>query len=174
MATGRTVQASTLALLRRLESANKLYLNAYQDTKGIWTIGYGATWYHTWSEKVKKGDTITKAGAEALLKFHAEYFAKAAVNRYVKVPLTQNQFDSLLSLAFNYGEIKFRDSGVVRLVNANPKNYKAIQDKLVTYENPNRRKIEADNYAKLDTIIQGVSVISIAALIIAGISILKS
>jgi GH24 family phage-related lysozyme (muramidase) len=174
MATGRTVQASTLALLKKLESVKKANLKAYPDTKEIWTIGYGATWYHTWADRVKKGDTITEQGAENLLKFHAEYFAKAAVNRYITVPLTQNQFDSILSFAFNYGEPKFIKSGLVRLINENPKNFNAITAKFATYENKNRRIIEAANYAKLDSIIQGVSAISVAALIFAGITFFKS
>ena len=154
--TGRNVRESSLKLIRDREG---LRLNAYQDTKGVWTIGYGAPWYKTWSNRVKEGDTITKEGAEALLKFHADYFAKQGVNRYIKVRLTQNQFDACLSLCFNLGEGNFSRSSVVRLINENPKNIAGIKNSFLEYENINRRKIEAALFVQKDAIIAGGSAI---------------
>jgi lysozyme len=69
---------------------------AYDDGRGVWTIGWGHT------RGVKKGDTCTMAQADAWLQQDVAE-AVAAVNRLVKVPLTQNQFDALVSLVFNCG-----------------------------------------------------------------------
>ncbi|HCN7007090.1 TPA: lysozyme, partial [Escherichia coli] len=66
---------------------------AYQDVGGVWTIGYGTTRYED-GTRVKKGDTITKADALSLLQMQANEHA-ATILSYVKVPLTQNQFDAL-------------------------------------------------------------------------------
>ena len=160
--TGRNVTASTLQLLRLKEGAagGKPALKAYKDTKGIWTIGYGATWYKDYkTQRVKQGDVMTFKDAENLLEYHANYFAKAGVNRYIKVPLTQNQFDACLSLCFNMGESNFRDSRVVAQINANPKNYTAVANSFLSYENTDRRKEEANLYAKVDAIVKTGSAI---------------
>lgn len=71
-------------------------LRAYQCSAGVWTIGWGHT------KGVTPGMTCTRSQAvQWLLEDSAE--AAAAVRRLVKVPLTQNQFDALVSLVFNTG-----------------------------------------------------------------------
>lgn len=89
-----------------------LRLKAYQDTGGVWTIGVG----HTGPEVVK-GLVITKEKAMQLL---AEDLVEAedAVNRLVKVPLTQGQFDALASFVFNLGEGQFGKSTLLKKLNA--------------------------------------------------------
>jgi lysozyme len=70
---------------------------AYLPTKhDRWTLGYGHT------KGVKEGDTCTFEQAKAWLR---EDMAEAAgaVNKLVTVPLTQNQFDALVSFTFNVG-----------------------------------------------------------------------
>lgn len=91
-----------------------LSLTAYPDpgTGGEpWTIGYG----HTGG--VKKGQTITESRAEELLREDVRRF-EVAVDRLVKVPLTQAQFDALLSFAFNLGAGNLGSSTLLRLLNA--------------------------------------------------------
>jgi len=73
-----------------------LRLSAYQDSAGVWTIGYGHT------GNVKPGDRITQAQAEDLLQKDTAW-AQQAVRDQVKVPLTQGQFDALTSFTFNLG-----------------------------------------------------------------------
>lgn len=69
---------------------------AAERAKGIWTIGYGHT------KGVKEGDTCTMAQAEEWL--HQDTVnAVMEVRKHVRVPLTQNQFDALVSLTFNCG-----------------------------------------------------------------------
>lgn len=92
-------------------------LKAYPDpATGAepWTIGVG----HTGG--VKPGDLITH---EQAMEFLASDLQKAesAVNNSVRVPITQNQFDSLVSLAFNIGGGAFANSTLVRMLNLGDK-----------------------------------------------------
>ncbi|HKU53922.1 MAG TPA: lysozyme [Rhizomicrobium sp.] len=103
----RTVNAVGLALVKAHEG---LRLEAYQDTSGIWTIGYG----HTLG--VKAGDSISAARAEQLLEADLTE-AERAVAALVKVPLTDNQFSALVSFVFNLGEGAFARSTLLRKLN---------------------------------------------------------
>lgn len=86
-------------------------LFAYLDTGGVWTIGVG----HTGPEVVK-GLSCTM---EQAMKWLAEDSTEAqeAVNKLVKVPLTQNQFDALVSFVFNVGVNAFAKSTMLRKLN---------------------------------------------------------
>jgi lysozyme len=86
-------------------------LTTYRCSAGVPTIGVG----HTGSD-VKMGMTVTKAESNALLVADLARFEKA-VAASVKVPLTQNQFDALVSLAFNIGADAFSKSTLVRVLN---------------------------------------------------------
>ncbi|NTX17970.1 lysozyme [Burkholderia cepacia] len=77
-----------------------------------WTIGYG----HTGPE-VRYGLVWTQAQAEAALMKDVQG-AVGAVNRLVKVPLSQCQFDALVDFVFNLGETRFAGSTMLRLLNA--------------------------------------------------------
>lgn len=85
-----------LALIKEFESCE---LKAYRCPAGILTIGYGSTGAH-----VKVGMVITVPEAEALLKKDLARFEKR-VNDLVKVPLSQEQFDALVSFDFNTGAL---------------------------------------------------------------------
>lgn len=72
---------------------------AYKCPAGVWTIGYGHT------KGVKKGDTCTKAQAVEYLKSDLAT-AEKNVRSFNKVyNWTQNEFDALVSFAFNIGSI---------------------------------------------------------------------
>lgn len=84
--------------------------HAYLCSAGVPTLGYGHT------SSVKLGQTITKLGAENLLKmdlFPCEHAVKGLVTR----PLTQNQFDALISFIFNLGEGAFSKSTLLKRIN---------------------------------------------------------
>jgi lysozyme len=92
--------------------------DAYQDSKGIWTIGYGHT------RGVKEGDHISDEQAEKFLQQDLKYH-ESRVNSLVKVPMNQNQYDGLVSFHFNTHGLrvkdddtgKVRDSGVLQAIN---------------------------------------------------------
>ena len=108
-----------------------LVLKAYLPTPNDkWTIGYGHT------KGVKPGDVITEEQAELLLREDLDW-VEDCINKYVKVPLTQNQFDALASLVFNIGEGNFLNSSVLRWLNS--KGYKEAADCFVLW-NKQRNK----------------------------------
>ena len=94
----RKIGQAGLNLIKQFEGCR---LSAYQCAAGVWTIGYGHT------AGVKKGMAITQAQADAYLKQDCEKFEKY-VNSAAYVPITeslnQNQFDALVSFAFNLGQ----------------------------------------------------------------------
>lgn len=74
-------------------------LTSYKDSVGVWTIGYGHT------KGVRANQTITESVATEYLRQDLET-AEAAVMKYDnKYHWTQNQFDALVSFAFNVGSI---------------------------------------------------------------------
>jgi lysozyme len=85
-------------------------LEAYKCPAGVWTIGYGHT------KGVKEGDAIEQEAAEAFLIEDLEAFEQA-VTRLVEVPLTQQQFDALVSWTFNLGAGNLAESTLLRKLN---------------------------------------------------------
>ncbi|MWC17508.1 glycoside hydrolase family protein [Acinetobacter johnsonii] len=94
-----------------------LRLKAYDDGVGVWTIGFGTTKYPN-GIRVKKGDTCTLDQAKAYMQNDLKSFEQT-VNNTVKVPLNQNQFDALVSLAYNIGTNAFSKSTLVKKLNSN-------------------------------------------------------
>ena len=88
-----------------------LRLKAYQDIKGIWTIGVG----HTGPEVVK-GLVIGELHAYDLFRLDVAW-AEKCVNDNVHAPLTQNQFDALVSFVFNVGQGAFKRSTMIKKLN---------------------------------------------------------
>lgn len=111
-----------LAILKSAKGED-VRLEAYDDAtgkpvpkggkaKGTLTIGYGHT-----GPDVTPGLTITMEQAEMLLRGDVKE-AVAIVNRGIKRPMTQTQFDSFVLLAFNIGAGQFASSSARRLFNA--------------------------------------------------------
>ena len=96
-------------------------LEAYQDSVGVWTIGYG----HTMG--VKQGDTCTQEQAEAWLTEDVTTIAERCVNWLVKVPLTQSEFDALCSFSFNLGCSALRNSTLLKKLNASDYNGASLE-----------------------------------------------
>jgi lysozyme len=97
--------------LHLIKTFEGLKLNAYRCPAGVLTIGYGTT------AGVKPGQAITAAKAEELLAADLRKF-EDTVNTSVAVPITQGQFDALVSLAYNIGSGAFRASTLLRKLNA--------------------------------------------------------
>ncbi len=109
-------------LIKRFEGFRS---EAYKPHKrDVWTIGYGHT------QGVKKGDVVTKQEASKLLSQDLRE-SEAAVNRLVKVSLSQAQFDALVSLIFNIGAGAFARSTLRRKLNAG--EYDEVDDQLARW-----------------------------------------
>lgn len=74
-------------------------LKAYKCAAGVWTIGYGHT------SGVKATDVITQEKAEEYLKTDLEKFEKNVEKYNAKYGWNRNEFDALVSFAFNIGSI---------------------------------------------------------------------
>lgn len=94
-------------------------LKAYQDSVGIWTIGYGWT-QPVDGRKIGPGMVIDQATAERLLKCGLVQYEQG-VNQLVKVIITQGQFDALVSFAYNLGLRSLSTSTLLRKLNAGDK-----------------------------------------------------
>ncbi len=102
-----------MALIKRFEG---LRLQAYQDSVGVWTIGYGWT-QPVAGRKVGAGMAIDAATAERLLVCGVAQFEQG-VERLVAVTITQGQFDALVSFAYNLGLSALEKSTLLRRLNA--------------------------------------------------------
>lgn len=84
---------------------------AYQDQPGVWAIGYGTT------RGVRPGMRISREQAEKLLREDIRAFA-ACLQRNVKAPLSQSQYNALLSFVYNLGCGALARSTLLRKLNA--------------------------------------------------------
>ena len=116
------ISENGIEFIRQLEGEK---LTAYRDIVGIWTIGVGHTGFVD-GKPVARGMAITKEKSKEILTADLKRF-ESEVNDAVKVTLTQNQFDALVSLAFNIGEGAFARSTLVNKLNAGDKKGAAEQ-----------------------------------------------
>ncbi|MEE1209841.1 MAG: lysozyme, partial [Parafannyhessea umbonata] len=97
-----------------IKSHEALRLKAYQDSKGVWTIGWGHT------KNVHPGDVITREQAEQFIRDDFAWVERTLNADLVagrdKPLVTQNEFDALCSLVFNIGSDAYLDSTVRRKI----------------------------------------------------------
>lgn len=125
-----------------------LILHPYLDTVGIPTIGVGNTYYED-GQKVKMTDpVITKARAIELFKYILKQY-ELAVYSTTRDDITQNQFDSLVSLAYNIGINGFKKSTLLKRINARASDTD-IEKAFMMWSKPKeiigRRKTEVKQY----------------------------
>ncbi|HEY1201694.1 MAG TPA: lysozyme [Niastella sp.] len=87
------------ALIKHFESCS---LKAYQDSKGVWTIGWGNTRYEN-GAFVKPNDVIPQWRADQLFGRISQRFVNDVYHLTKSVYLKQCQFDALVSFAYNVG-----------------------------------------------------------------------
>jgi GH24 family phage-related lysozyme (muramidase) len=102
-----------------------LELKAYQDSVGVWTIGYGWT-QPVDGKKVGPGMVIDQVTADRLLKCGVVQYEQG-VNHLVKVKITQSQFDALVSFVYNLGLRSLSTSTLLQKLNAGDKQGAADQ-----------------------------------------------
>jgi lysozyme len=124
----KTSQAG-IDLIKQSESCR---LVAYYCPSSVLTNGWGHT------KNVKPGK-ITQAEADKnLAEDLVEY--ETAVNSLVKVPLTQNQFDALVSIFYNCGARDLAKSTLLRKLNA--KDYKGCAEEFHRWNKANGKVLE--------------------------------
>ncbi len=106
------ISQNCLDLIKKWEG---LFLNAYLDPVGIPTIGYGTTRYPD-GQVVRLGERISERNAEAYLRYECSRIARE-ISPLIKVPVNQNQFDALVSFAYNVGTGAFQGSTLLRKLN---------------------------------------------------------
>ena len=105
-----------IELIKRFEGFAS---SPYLCSAGVPTIGYGSTYYED-GTKVKLSDSsISEERAESLFKKVVNHY-ELAVDSIVRNDITQNQFDALVSFAYNVGVTNFKNSTLIKKVNANP------------------------------------------------------
>ncbi|EHF8262834.1 lysozyme [Enterobacter kobei] len=107
----KTTGNGGIALIKQYEG---LRLTTYKDAVGIPTIGYGHV-----ENPIPPGGTrtITAEDAEQILREDLQRF-EHDVNNMLTVEVTQNQFDALVSFAFNLGPANLKSSTLLRKVNS--------------------------------------------------------
>jgi lysozyme len=108
------ISENGLSLIKQLEG---LSLKPYLDKVNIPTIGFGSTYYEDGTKVKLKDKPITEERATELLEFIANKTFSENINKVVKVPLNQNQFDALVSFAYNIGNKNFNWSTLLKKLN---------------------------------------------------------
>ena len=119
-------------LINHIKRSESLLLTAYQDTVGVWTIGYGHT------NGVKRGDKITAATAEQYLRQDLAMFEAAAGK--VRGIRTQGQFDAVVDFMFNCGVSNFNSSTLKKYIEGGRKTWE-IQEQFLRWVNAGGKKL---------------------------------
>ena len=88
---------------------------SYLCPANVWTIGYGAIRFFD-GGAVPPSTTISELQADELLRRDLSH-TEDMVSRLIRVPLSENQFSSLVSLVFNIGAGNFQRSQIRQRVN---------------------------------------------------------
>ena len=123
------VSKNGLDIIKEFESFR---VKAYLCPSGIPTIGYGSTYYPDGKKVTLQDKEITEQKAFEILEFIANKDFGSNINKVVKVPLNQNQFDALVSFAYNIGNGNFNISTLLRWLNQG--NYKEASMQLLRWD----------------------------------------
>lgn len=108
-----------------IKGYEKCRLKAYQDTKGVWTIGWGNTFYSA-NKPVKKGDTITQEQADTLFAEVIADFTTVVNEQLAGIQIEQYKFDALVSFTYNVGAKGFRKSTLLKYLKLDDDNPQII------------------------------------------------
>jgi lysozyme len=106
------ISSRGLSLIKEFEG---LELEAYQDIVGIWTIGYGHT-SMAGPPDVVPGMEITESEASEILRRDLKQYEQG-VEKAVKVSISQNMFDALVSITYNIGVNGMKSSTFIKRIN---------------------------------------------------------
>ena len=96
-----------LELIKKFEGCET---SAYQDSVGVWTIGFGHT------KGVEEGQTCSIEDAESMLADEMDEY-EGYINNMVKVDLQQHEFDALVAWVYNLGPTNLGESTMLKVLN---------------------------------------------------------
>jgi GH24 family phage-related lysozyme (muramidase) len=131
----RSVSQTGINLIKQFEGCR---LQAYQDSVGVWTIGYGTTSADKsiTGTNIYSGLSISQATAENWLRKSLNNKYAPLVNKYdSKYKWTQNEFDALISFAYNIGSID-------QLTASGSRSRATIASKMLEYCHAGGKKLE--------------------------------
>ena len=117
--------------IKVIEEREAVELHAYKDSRGIWTIGVGHTAAAGPPIPVP-GLSITQAECDEI--FHRDLAWCLTEVNSLNVPLTQYQFDALISFVFNIGQSHWRSSSTRRFLLQ--RNYAAAGHAMLLWNQP--------------------------------------
>ena len=121
--------STLIAAIKKFEGVR---LTAYQDSVGVWTIGFGHT------AGVKKGDKITEYQAEQFLREDLKKFE--AVADKCKRITTQGRYDAILDFIYNLGPAKWNDSTLKKYIESGKATWE-IQEQFLRWVNAGGKKL---------------------------------
>ena len=131
-----TSTSNAEAIIKKFEGKR---LKAYKDTGGLYTIGYGSTYNWDKNRPVISTDVIDDNTALNWLRKEIST-RSSEIKKLIKVPVNQNMFDSLTSLAFNIGTGAFKKSTLLRLLNLGS-NKNLVADEFLKWNKVNGKII---------------------------------
>lgn len=111
----------------------------YLDTAGIPTIGYGTTYYSDGKKVTLKDKPTTKRKASWILREQIANHYATAVVRYSQVEMTQNQFDALVSFAYNVGIYALQKSTLLKY--HNQKKFKKAANEFLRWDHAGGKRL---------------------------------
>lgn len=125
--------------LELLERSEGFRAQVYRDIAGVLTIGYG----HKLEPGESFPDGVTEEEGQVICRWDV-HLAEQAVNRLVKVPLTQGQFDALVDFVFNLGSARLASSTLLELLNEGFYDAAAVQLLRWDHGMENGKEVEID------------------------------
>jgi|TARA_R110000824_G_scaffold203363_1_gene387781 lysozyme len=107
----RAISQEGLSLIKKFEGCE---LASYQDSVGVWTIGYGHT------KGVEDGMSITQLEANQMLEDELPEY-EGYINKLVTKELEQCEFDALVCWVYNLGPTNLRESTLLKILNEGDK-----------------------------------------------------
>lgn len=133
--------------LKELSQREGIRTHAYRDTRGIWTIGIGHT---SMAGPPDVHEGLVLGADECLSLFSKDILQyEETINKAIKAPLKQNQFDALVSICYNIGSGNFTNSSLARDIN-NGRGPDTIDEDIMKWNKPKeivaRRESELHEY----------------------------
>ena len=101
------ISENGLELIKKFEGCET---TAYQDSVGVWTIGFGHT------KGVEEGQPCSIEDAESMLADEMDEY-EGYINNMVKVELQQHEFDALVAWVYNLGPTNLGESTMLKVLN---------------------------------------------------------